>query len=187
MYVPLGEKMKRLATPVLLCFMSLVLLSGTAYAAVQTKLYSGLYAYGDNDNILAEIDRTTNVNNKVVKDTSSADGDHMRIEIPFRDRAPSNGKSVHASVDWKKHAQNCGINGIDIHVTGGGISTACNDEWQDNGHFESNNVSGSGWWFVKPRKYFNGTDNTLRGGIHVCQAQWNSDPCSGRRWVTTFW
>ena len=27
----------------------------------------------------------------------------------------------------------------------------------------------------------------LRGGIHVCQAQWNSDPCSGKRWVTTFW
>lgn len=179
--------MRRIAMFVVVFLMAFAGFGASAYAAVKVKLYEGLYAYGDSGNILAEIDRTTNANNKAVKDTSAAAGDHMRIEIPFRDRKPGNGKSVHASVNWKKHSRNCGVNGIEIHVTGGGISTACDTGWNNNGHFESNNVSGSGWWFVKPRKYWNGEDGSLRGGIHVCQAQWNSDPCSGKRWVTTFW
>lgn len=179
--------MRRISTIIAILSLSVMSFGGTGYAAVKYKLYDGLYAYGDSDNILAEIDRTTSANNKVVKDTSSADGDHMRIEIPFRDRAPSNGKGVHASVEWKKNARNCGLSGIEIHVTGGGYSTSCDESWKGNGDYASDNVSGEGWWFVKPRKYFNGSDNTLRGGVHVCQGQWNADPCSGKRWVTTFW
>ncbi len=176
--------MKRLATLAIAVLATILATSGSALAAY--KLYSGLYAYSGST-VVAEIDRTTNANNKVHKDTSSASGDRMKIDIPFRDRQPNNGKSVHASVEWLKHSRNCGINGIEIHVTGGGISTSCDSSWTGNGNYESNNVSGSGWWFVYPTKAFNGTDNSLRGGIHVCQAQWNADPCSGKRWVTTFW
>lgn len=160
--------------------------SAGSYAAVKTKKYTGLFVYSK-DKKVGEIDRTTSRNNKVIKDTSSSSGDHMRIEIPFRDRAPKNGKGVHVSVDWKKYGKDCGISGIEVHVTGGGISKSCSTGWKGNGHFESWSVSGSGWAISKPRKYFNGEDLTLRGGVHICQTQWNSDPCSGRRWVTTFW
>lgn len=159
----------------------------TAFAAVVTARYEGVFAYGDDGTVLAEIDRTTNANNLVQKDTSYAAGDNMRIQIPFRDRKPTNGKSVHASVEWKKNALDCGISGIEINVTGGGIYSSCYVDWQGAGDYESNDVSGDGWWFVNPRKFWNGEDGMLRGGIHVCQAQWNDDPCSGKRWVTTFW
>ncbi len=159
----------------------------SALAAVVTARYEGVLAYGDDGTVLAEIDRTTNVNNLVQKDTSYAGGDNMRIQIPFRDRKPRNGKGVHASVEWKKNALDCGLSGIEVHVTGGGISTSCYVNWHGNGDYESDNVTGDNWWFVNPRKFWNGSDGMLRGGIHVCQAQWNSDPCSGKRWVTTFW
>jgi hypothetical protein len=178
---------KSLSKVVVVAAVLVGLTATSAVAAVLTARYEGLYAYGDDGTVLAEIDRTTNTNNLVQKDTSYAAGDNMRIQIPFRDSKPANGKSVHASVAWKKNALDCGISGIEVTATGGGISTSCYVDWQGAGDFESDNVSGDGWWFVSPRKFWNGSDGMLRGGIHVCQAQWNSDPCSGKRWVTTFW
>jgi hypothetical protein len=178
---------RSLAKSLLVAMVAVALTSATAVAAVVTARYEGLFAYGDDNVVLAEIDRTTNVNNLVQKDTSSAAGDNMRIQIPFRDSKPNNGKSVHASVEWRKNALDCGISGIEVSSGGAGISTSCYVDWQGNGDYESNDVSGDSWWFANPRKYWNGSDGMLRGGIHVCQAQWNADPCSGKRWVTTFW
>lgn len=178
---------RRLCKAAMAAVMVVGLTASSAFAAVITARYEGVLAYGGDGSVLAEIDRTTNVNNLVQKDTSHASGDNMRIQIPFRDRKPSNGKSVHASVEWKKNALDCGLSGMEVHVTGVGFSSSCYINWQGAGDFESDNVSGSGWWFTNPRKYWNGTDGMLRGGIHVCQAQWNADPCSGKRWVTTFW
>jgi hypothetical protein len=153
--------------------------AGAASASNLTAHYTGLYVYDDNNGkgLVGEIDYTTNANNLVQRIDSDAYGDRMKISVPFRDRAPSNGAGVHVSVNWYKHGDYCYVSGISTN----GASNSCSSGWNGYGNYESKNVSDSGWWFVYPAKAYDPYSDSIRGNLHICQAESTADPCSGYR------
>jgi hypothetical protein len=156
-----------------------LLAAGGATAAVKTAHYTGL-VLTVGGTAVGEIDRTTTANNLVQKDTSDPNGDYIKVQAPFRDRAPGNGKGVHVSVSYSKNGTFCYAAGISAD---GGASVGCSAGWNGYGSTESRNIEDSAWWFSNQKKKFDPNSNSIRGGIHLCQSALLADPCTDNRYV----
>lgn len=173
--------MRRLTTVAVLVAATVLAGAGAAHAN-QTIRYSGLYLTSSSGKVLAEIDRTTSVNNLFQKITDDASGDRMRVQAPWRDRSPANGHSVYVRVDWAKNGTFCYVSGIGVSSNGGSASVACSNGWNGYGQSKSSHIEDSGWWFFRAGKAYDINSNSLRAAVMACEDHsWARDPCSGKR------
>lgn len=171
---------KQLSAVVAIAGAALIMGAGSA-SAYQIIRYTGLYVYDDDNGngLVGEIDYTTNINNKAEKIDNDPYGDRLQIQTPFRDRAPANGAGVHTSVDWAKNGTYCYVSGIGQ----GSGSVACGSGWNAAGHTETSNISDSAWHFWSHQRAYDPYSDSIRGGVHICQAEFDADPCSGKRYM----
>lgn len=156
-----------------------VMATAASASAYQVIHYTGLYVYEGGTKLVGEIDYTTNANNLAEKVNNDANGDRERIQAPWRDRAPGNGRAVYTHVNWAKNGTYCYISGI-----GDGAQASCGSGWNGYGSTRSKDIQDSSWWFSWHNKAYDPYSDSIRGQLQVCEdISWQSDPCSGSRFL----